>query len=249
MKRKSLLALIIFLLIKNFVVAQDEDTVKQSPFNVSLDLVSRYVWRGMDIGDSPSIQPGFSYNYKNFSIGTWGAFALNFAGAQEVDLFASYTIKNVVTIAVTDYFFPSETITYQYFDYNQTTTGHIFELSASFNGTKKIPLTFLLGTNVYGADAVRLDSDSTVTGIQYSTYAEFGYSYSIVNAFIGFNLTTPDKSMNETGFYGDSFGVINIGLKVTKEVRISKSYSVPIYVSLISNPQRQKIYLVAGISF
>ena len=41
------------------------------------DVVSRYVWRGTDFGDSPSIQPTINYTTSGFSVGFWGAYQLS----------------------------------------------------------------------------------------------------------------------------------------------------------------------------
>ncbi len=251
MKKNSLLVLftMAIMLIANFSFSQTEDKKDDNLLSVSCDLMSRYVWRGTDFGASPSIQPGVEFSKNGFTIGAWGAYALNLTGAQEADLYVGYTYNNMFSLTVTDYFFPNELGTYQYFDFDKNTTGHILETSISFNGTEKIPLTVLLATNIWGADATKLNSDGINDGIQYSTYAELGYSYKNISAFMGFNFTDPDETLGETGFYGNSFGVVNLGLTATKDITISNKFKLPLSVSLITNPQAEKIYLVAGISF
>jgi len=47
----------------------------------------------------------------------------------------------------------------------------------------------------------------------------------------------------------DSFGIVNIGLKLSKGIRITEKYSLPIYGSLIFNPHAQRVFVVFGISF
>ncbi len=247
--RLSLLFAIAIMLFANISFSQTDEAKNNDLLSVSCDLMSRYVWRGTDFGASPSIQPGVEFNKGGFALGAWGAYAMNLTGAQEADLYVSYTYNDMVSIIVTDYFFPNEVGAYKYFDYDKNTTGHILETSLSFNGTEKLPLTFLLAANVWGADAQSLNSDATVKGIQYSTYAELGYSYKNINAFMGFNLTDPDENLGETGFYGNGFGVVNLGLTATKDIKFTDKFSLPLSVSVITNPQAEKIYLVAGISF
>lgn len=231
-------------------MAQEENPKKTfGPFSISCDLMSRYVWRGTDYGASPSIQPGVEYSIKGFTVGTWGAFTTNLPGVQEVDLYASYTIKELVTITVTDYFFPDEINGYKYFNYGDTTTGHVFEGALAFNGTEKVPISFLIATNFYGADARRMKDDGSLGGLQYSTYAELGYSFKYVDLFMGFNCTTPDTKKGETGYYGDSFGVVNLGATFSKNIAITDRFSLPLVASLITNPQAERIYLVVGLSF
>lgn len=250
--------------------AQDENsnsnTVK-SKVSFGADFVSRYVWRGMQFGgNAPNIQPTITYNYGGFEAGVWGSFSLaggNFS--DEVDLYVSQSFANqMFTVTLTDYFFPVEFGTYKYFDYRKDSTGHVFEGAFTYNGVEKFPLTAMLAVNFYGADAARIESDpnsnefNKKTGIQYSTYLELGYPFKIsnidFNTFIGFNLTTPKKADNstgyvgETGFYGDKIGVVNLGFKASKSIPITTKFSLPVNISLITNPLSGKIFFVFGIS-
>ncbi len=252
MRNSTLLTLLLFslALLSSFRLSAQEDNSKlESPFSISCDLMSRYVWRGTDFGASPSIQPGFEYGTGGFTIGAWGAYAINAPGQQEVDLYASYTFSELFSFTVTDYFFPDELSDYKYFNYNKATTGHILELSLSFNGTEKLPLSLLFATNVWGDDAVRLNADGTERALQYSSYVEASYAFKHLDVFVGANLTASDTSIGETGFYGDKAGVVNLGISTTKEILFSDKFSLPLSISLISNPQAEKIYLVAGFSF
>jgi hypothetical protein len=244
---KKIYTTLAILVLSISVFAQDKN---DSLFTNTIDLASRYVWRGTDFGASPSIQPGVKFNKNNLTIGAWGSFALIYAGLQETDLYVTYTIKEKFAITLTDYFFPTDTTTYNYFEYDSKETGHILETTLSWLGTEKHPITFLVAANVWGNDAKRLKADSvTQDGIQYSAYAELGYTYRNVNAFVGFNLTNPDEKLGEVGFYGKNYGFVNVGVKVTREIKINDNYSVPVAVSLITNPQAKKIYLTGVISF
>ncbi len=255
--------------ISNINFAQNDSAKTKIKTNFSADLFSRYIWRGTQFGgNSPSLQPGITANYKNLEIGTWGAYSIGGNNpAQEMDLFLQYTfLKNKLSVIITDYFFPTETANYNYFDYNKNTTGHIFESGLTFNGTQKIPLTFSSYINIFGADAAKIGdnpNDTTnfnkKTGIQYSNYFELGYTKTITNTelnfFIGFTLNK-QKSANttigyigETGFYGNGPGIVNLGLKAQKTIKITKYYSLPLTTSLITNPQAHKVYLIFGISF
>ena len=247
-----------------------EVTAKTGKSHVFLgaDLVSRYIWRGMQFGgNSPSIQPFFSYKTGGFEAGVWGAFSISGNNtSEEVDLHVSQSFANeMFTVTLTDYFFPEDFADYNYFDYKNHSTGHILEGMVSYNGTDKFPLTFLVAANFYGADAARIDNDpqspdfNQKTGIQYSTYFELGYPFQVktvdISTFIGFNATSPRKAdsdtgyKGETGFYGTVFGVVNLGFTASKAVQITKKYALPMMVSLITNPQAGNIYFVFGISF
>ncbi len=107
----------------------------------------------------------------------------------------------------------------------------------------------MLATNFYGADAHKMKADGSQGGIQYSTYAEVSYAFKYADVFMGTNLTNVDRSRGESGFYGDYLGVVNIGITTTKDIKITNDFSLPLKVSLITNPQAQRIFLVAGFSF
>lgn len=233
----------------DILYAQEDNAEAQSPFSISCDFMSRYVWRGTDFGGAPSIQPGIEYSKNGFSIGAWGAYATNGPGLQEADLYISYAFSDMFSLTFTDYYFPDELADYKYYDFKKATTGHVFEASLSFNGTEKFPLSILIATNIGGADAKKINSDGSTGGIQYSTYAEFTYSFTHFDLFLGANLTSVDVENGESGFYGNDFGVVNLGITATKEINITNTFKLPLTVSLITNPLAEKIYLVAGFSF
>lgn len=239
------IALTFFLLMPGWSAAQTE-----APISTGVDLMSRYVWRGKNLGgSSPSIQPGLEYSAGSFTIGTWGAFSMSDGlTVQETDLFLSYTYKEMVSLTLTDYFLPDEALdNNHYFDFEEDSTGHMMEASMSFNGTEKIPFTLLAAVNFWGADARKADGKK-----QFSTYLELGFNGSChemdYNVFMGFTPTSPDKEKEETGFYGTSAGIINLGVTVSKEIKITDNFSLPVSTSLIVNPQAENIFLVFGFS-
>lgn len=233
----------------SFLYAQKDSVEVKNPISISCDVMSRYVWRGTDFGGSPSIQPGIEYSNAGFSVGAWGAYATNVTGVQETDLYISYTYKEMFSLIFTDYFFPDELVDYKYFDFDKSTTGHILEVTLSFSGTTQFPLSMFVATNIWGADAKKTNTNGTAGDIEYSTYAELTYSFNHFDLFMGCNLTSIDKEKGESGFYGDYIGIVNLGITSTKVISITNKFKLPLTASLITNPQSEKIYLVAGISF
>jgi len=126
-----------------------------SDFNISYDLVSRYVWRGTDFGNAAAVQPGIETAFGPITVGAWGSWALNGAdGGNECDLYASTTV-GPVSITLTDYFFPvylSDDTTYTgdgLFSLSGDDATHTFELSA---GADVGPVSVLAAANVSGDD-------------------------------------------------------------------------------------------------
>lgn len=211
-------------------------------------LVSRYVWRGTDFGNSPAIQPSLELGYSNLALGAWGSYSTNDANFQEADFYLSYTFQEMFTLMVTDYFFPNGRATENdYLHYMSDSTGHVFEGSVSYNGTEKIPFSLLVATNFAGADAHDENGD-----LQYSTYIELCYTTAIGNTnldvFVGATPNNPDKDKGESGYYGPDAGIVNFGLTGSRDIKVSDSFSIPVSVSVIANPMHENIYFVFSIS-
>jgi hypothetical protein len=107
--------------------------------------------------------------------------------------------------------------------------------------------------NVYGCDARKINADGTDGGIVMSKYIELGYKKKFENmaltVFLGGTLDNPNRDRGETGFYGNrSNGIINVGCKLAKEIKITEKFSLPIQAQLIANPEQERIYMVLGLS-
>jgi hypothetical protein len=228
------------------------------------DIVSRYIWRGKDYGNSPAIQPNFSVGVAGFKAGVWGSYGLSSYSQKindttfkdmghyaECDLSVSYTYK-WFTLMVTDYFFPNGLTpndNNKYFNYDSQTTGHAIEGCLTFNGPEKFPIQVMACTFLYGADKGK-DSTGTYglgTKNNYSTYFEVSYPFKIHNIIDlkPFAAGIPFGS----AIYGHSAGIVNLGMTASKSIPIVKDkYAITLYTSLITNPQAQSIFLVFGVT-
>jgi len=264
MKRIFIFTATLMLYCAPYAHCQDSTKRWRVDFQIGADFMSRYLWRGLNLGGAgPSIQPTMKMNVGNenhmFSIGGWGAYTFSSTANEEVDLIASYTFKGMLTIMVTDYFFPGLNTgsKEKYFCYTSDSTGHVFEGAICFNGTKKIPFTLMIATNFYGNDARRMkkvnDSTFVEDGIQYSTYIELGFKKNIrgfdFNAFIGGTVNSPDTDLHETGYYANTCaGITNIGIKLARAIPVTPKFSIPVQASLIANPMESKFYIVFGFT-
>lgn len=93
------------------------------------DLVSRYVWRGTDFGNSASIQPALSYTLAGLEIGAWASYALADSGSHENDLYLTYSIGDL-GITITDYYYPEKMDAFNYSDEDGI---HCLEASVSYS--------------------------------------------------------------------------------------------------------------------
>ena len=97
-----------------------------SGLSIGADVVSRYVWRGSDAGDGASVQPGIAYSTDSFEIGAWSNYGLTANGANENDLYVSFS-AGPVAVTVTDYYFGGD-----FFSFD-TDGNHIIEVMGAFD--------------------------------------------------------------------------------------------------------------------
>jgi len=227
---KFILPLLFFVMI-NDIKAQD--STETSPFLYGADIVSRYIFRGLDYGDSPAIQPAFSFTKKGFTIGAWGSYAfIATPTGIEADIYASYAFDFGLSVGVTDYYFPGEMLTINpdstispvrkgtYFDYANT---HYNELNVS--------------QSIGNLD---LSGNWGFHNMDNAVYFEAGYTFKWISAFLG----AGNKIYTTNG----KFNVVNLGIKATKEINITPKYAFGISSSVIFNPEAEQIHLVFALS-
>jgi hypothetical protein len=234
---------------QNEVSINNDQSETSFKLNVGADIMSRYVWRGTDFGDSPAIQPTISFSNSFFEIGCWSSVATN-SFYKEVDLYAKYTYKSLSFI-FTDYFIPSLNGTpsapdTRYFTYNDDSTAHTFEASLLYKRSEKLPFWLMANVFLYGNDKrwgfdAQMDTDNET---YYSTYLEAGYTFTVrennIDLFAGF---TP-----YAGAYGNTTGFVNLGLTGYRKIRITDHYELPVKASLICNPQASSVFATFGIT-
>ena len=237
MKITSLIVLAIVFLNPSNLFSQDEaqkeNSVEESSFSIGADLVNRYIFRGLDFGSSPAIQPSIEYSIGDFAIGAWGSYSfLSTPVGIEADLYASYGLDFGLSLGVTDYYFPGEKLmigadsvispirTGKYFDYSKS---HFFELNASQSIGD-----FYLAAN-WG-----------FSNMNNALYFEAGYGFKYFDVFVG--------AGNEVYTTDGNFNVVNVGISASKELKITENYSLPISASVILNPDTEQFHLVFAVS-
>ena len=202
---------------------------------VSADVVSTYVWRGMECG-SAAIQPTLGIGYKGLSLSAWGSYGLvDTNDAKEFDLTLAYSTGGF-NIGITDYWFntPEE----RYFLYDATKTSHIFEANIGYDFG---PAAIQWFTNFAGNDGYNKDGKRA-----YSSYVELSAPFKL--ASVDWSATVGAVPY-ATDFYGvDGFAVTNVSLKATKDIKVTDSFSIPVFAQVAANPSTEKAYLVFGFT-
>jgi len=205
----------------SFFICQD----LRAQIDVGTDIVSRYVWRGIDLGGGTiAFQPWASLGLgENFEVGVWSSYNISPTGASdELDWYATYSL-NDFSFTVTDYSFPGGG-EFDYFDYDN----HVLEVTAAYSGV----------LDVTAAVNVVNDDDN-------SLYIELGKSIEIEGSELGLfagGVTSSDYYLAPDG------GIINLGFSATKELKITDTFSLPVSGTYVLNPELKKSYFFIGVS-
>jgi len=207
----------------------------KAQFATGADIVSGYVWRGVDQagGTTPNIQPYATFTAGKFTVGSWAS--SSFTGTlKEVDLYATYALSSAFAITITDYNY-NFGVNPDYFDYTKT-TGHVGELTLAYTGG---PFSASINTMLLGADKKVDNADKQA----YSTYLEAGYQIKPeVKVFVGGVLGASSNYLTT----GANF--TNIGIKISKSIAITDKFSLPVYGIVGANPAAKSTFFVAGIT-
>ena len=205
---------------------------------VAADVVSQYVWRGQDLGNV-SLQPTLGIGYKGLSLSAWGSVGLADADdTKEFDLTLAYTIGGL-NIGITDYWFnagldPDN----RYFMYNAHSTNHVFEANIGYDfGVASIQWF----TNFAGNDGENKNGKRA-----YSSYAEVAVPFKL--ATCDWTATAGVVPYYSTYYSTTGFAVTNLSLRADKEIKITDSFSVPVFGQVVANPCTEKAYLVFGFT-
>jgi len=204
---------------------------------VSADVVSQYIWRGQDLG-SVSLQPTLGVSYKGLSLTGWGSVGLTEpADTKEFDLTLAYTIGSL-NIGVTDYWFDNIGPETRYFKYDAHGTNHVFEANIGYDfGFASIQLY----TNFAGNDGTKKDGKRA-----YSSYGEIAVPFKL--AAVDWSATIGAVPHYTTSYGTTGFAVTNVSLKATKDIKVTDSFSIPVFGQVVANPCAQKAYLVFGLT-
>jgi len=227
------------------MLAQENTCESKFNVNVNADLVSRYIWRGMEYGENtPHFQPSLSFGYNfndnvNLLLGAWGSYG--FTGAyNESDLSATLSINTeksgLFSIGLSDYFYPYLGVDYS--NYKKEGEGaHTIEIAFNYYGPESLPIHILVSNNI-----LNTPKDEK------SFYAELGYTFTINDVSVsvfggGASGISSWHMISDTGFK-----VINTGISASKTLAINDNLSIPVGISWIMNPYLKTTYMVAKVT-
>ena len=205
---------------------------------IAADVVNQYIWRGVDAGNV-SLHPTLGVAYKGLSLTAWGSVGLTESSdTKEFDFTLGYTTGGL-NVGITDYWFSvGQDPDARYFKYDAHGTNHVFE---AFVGYDFGVVSAQWYTNFAGNDGVNKDGKRA-----YSSYFEVNAPFRLATCEWTATLGAVPYATTTYGTTG--FAVTNIGLKATKDIKVTDAFSVPVFAGVIGNPCAQKAYLVFGFT-
>ena len=222
------------------MAVQAESTGDSLKFKIDAgaDFKTRFVWRGLLLGNAPHAQGWVEFRHGDFALGSWGTYAGD-ASYAEVDFYLTYS-KNGFQAMFTDVFVEDEKNLpmNDFFTYKDTITGHNLEMKLSYQLQGKIPLQFMAGTYFYGSDR------DEKANSYYSTWFEIGYPFSVGS----FDARIHVGGTPMEGMYSHEAGITSVGVDVTKTLEIGSKLNIPVNFAVVLNPKAEDLFFAITIS-
>ena len=234
-KVKRLWLMAIAVLMSTAATAQESESVETT---IAADVVNQYIWRGVDAGNV-SLQPTLGVAYKGLSLTAWGSVGLTESSdTKEFDFTLGYTTGGL-NVGITDYWFSvGQDPDARYFKYDAHGTNHVFE---AFVGYDFGVVSAQWYTNFAGNDGVNKDGKRA-----YSSYFEVNAPFRLATCEWTATLGAVPYATTTYGTTG--FAITNVGLKAVKDIKVTDTFSVPIFAGVTGNPCAQKAYLIFGFT-
>lgn len=230
--KKTLLIAASMLLLVTFVTP----TAKAQEWSTGLDIYSSYIWRGAKFGSGPAFQPYVEFGAGGFAIGAWGSVSASSDEALEMDLYAGYEFalgeSSTLGITLADYYFGGDWL---------EGTSHSIEPMVSL-GLGSFSLT--------GAYMFLPDGSEDAEGEEDSGDMYLEASYSFENFSIGLGAGDGLYTLHEDddGMMVDDFGICNINIGTSKDIKITETFTLPVSGSVILNPSTGGFFITVGVS-
>ena len=228
--KKVVIIFIVLFAVFTKSTAQDSFTI-----NMGAGIVSKYVIRGVEYGKG-SFQPDITFSYKGAFLNGWAYIPFDNNNFKELDLTLGYYNRGF-TVSVVDYisFYPKNMVEDNSFtNFNDN---HQIEIHAGYS--RKF-FAFKWFTTVAGYDGVNSKGERA-----YTSYMSVGVPISLPKFDIAFEIGATPYSTSS--FKTNKFAVVDLNMKLSKDIFINKYLSVPIFAQIGVNPHYKDPYLVLGV--
>ncbi len=207
-------------------------------------LTSRFIYRGINLGEAPQVQPRVALSVENFQVGLWSSHPIaprtdasenvpiveRGANFREVNFWMRYDIDlgiGTLTPYVQNHYNPNAGA---FLNFDGGGDGaHFFQSQLMFSGNDELPFDVMVGY-VFHNDPDR------------SVYLEAGYRFGIsetdLRVFAG---GVPGRSPFN-GVFTEEVAVTNVGVSASRSVPLSETFRLPVGFSFVFNPYVETAY-------
>ena len=237
---KKIVAAVVTVSLCSFGMAKASENETGVKFAVQSDLVSSYIWRGM-YQTGASFQPTLAFSVAWGSTDFDGYRSSEGLANKEIDLTAAYTFgASGLTLSIADLWWAGQGAN-KYFNFKSHETAHHFEAGLAYTfPLEKFPLSLAWYTMFAGQDK---DAEGNQN---YSSYVDLNYPFSVKR--VDLTATCGLVPYEAAQYYTSGFAVTNVALKGTTAIKITDSFSLPIFAQAIWNPRLEDAHLVFGFT-
>jgi hypothetical protein len=215
--------------------------------DAGVTLASRFIYRGINLGEAPQIQPSLSLNAGDFQLSLWSSHPIAQPSDESIESPRDANYREVLFWALYNIDVGVGTLTPYMQNHYNPNVGELFNFDGGGDGAH-----FLQAQLMFSGDE-RLPIDALIGWVFYndpgdSIYLEGGYRFSVsgldLRAFAG---GVPGESPFN-GVAEDEPTLTNVGLSASRTLDVSETLSLPVGVSFIFNPHTEDAFAVFSIS-
>lgn len=216
--------------------------------HLTADLQNNHLWRGMEVADGCVILADLGYTFLDghATLGLWGG--TNTDGSyKEFNHYVTIRGGGFEFCAMDTYnFSPSATYNnHQYFNYSAHQTGRFLNCTLNYRFQEpRFPLLLSWSTIMFGRDRSADNTSQKYSSFAYAEYPIYRKDKWTVDAGVGAAFAL-NKAGEKQNFYGNTSGIVHAQLKVSHDLKLG-SYTIPVHVMALWNPQSQKAYFQIG---
>ncbi|MBD5357999.1 MAG: hypothetical protein HDR88_13495 [Bacteroides sp.] len=218
----------------------------------TFQIANNHIWRGIEVSDGLVMCNSLGiHDIRDYvKVGMWGG--TNVTGNyKEFNFFAEFSVQKF-SVAFWDTYNFSKDATYnnkEFFNYKARSTGRFLDCIVSYNFDPIFPLSLTWSTIIWGRDRYALYLPDSKQ--RYSTYVAaevrcLDKQNWVIDASVGGTFTLAHKKLDKTTFYSARSGIIDIRGTVTRIVRITDNYTLPVHTTVMFNPVGNNAYFQVG---
>lgn len=231
--------------------AEAEADASPVELDVAVTLTSRFIYRGINLGEAPQVQPRVALNAGGFQVALWSSHPIaprtdatenvpvvdRGANYREVNFWMRYDIDvgfGTLTPYVQNHYNPNIG---EFSDFDGGGDGaHYLQGQLMFSGREELPLDLMVGYVFHNDPGT-------------SVYLEAGYRFAAgdtdLRVFAG---GVPDRSPFN-GVSTDEAAVTNVGVQASRAIPLTESYALPVGLSFVFNPYLDDAFAAVSVTF